>query len=385
MRTRERDLRLDFCRGIALIIIFIDHVPGNPLANCTLRNFAFCDAAEIFVLISGIASYLAYGSLLERGGFLECTKAVARRWVRVYLAHLLLFFAVAAFIVIASRHFSGADYLEWLKLKWLTEEPGKAILSALTLSYLPRLLDILPLYLILLGFVPLFLFLVNRDYRLALLASGTLYALTWTQGWNLTAGCARGWYFDPFAWQFLYAIGMTIGHVCHAVPEGPRWHTRWLFASIGFLVFAALVTGPLSGNGFTEMAPLRYLWQDEKTYLSPLRLINILALVYVFGFFVSPQAPWLKARSANLFLACGRHSLPIYGAGVLLSCVGYVLVNESGSKTLATWMLNFLGIAAMFLLALALDRFGRRARPATSIAGTPRPLTLATHFPTSVS
>jgi len=385
MRTRERDLRLDFCRGIALIIIFIDHVPDNPLASCTLRNFAFCDAAEIFVLISGIASYLAYGSLLERVGFLECAKAVARRWVRVYLAHLLLFFTVAAFILMASRHFPGADYLEWLKLKWLADEPGKAILSALTLSYLPRLLDILPLYLILLGFAPLVLFLVKRDYRLALLASGTLYALTWTRGWNLTAGCARDWYFDPFAWQFLYAIGMTIGHICHAAPDGPRWHARWLFAAVGFLVFAALVTGPLSGNGITEMAPLRYLSPDEKTFLSPLRLINVLALVYVFGFFVSPQAPWLKARVANLFLACGRHSLPIYGCGVVLSCVGYVLMNESGSKTMATWMVNFLGIAAMFSLAIALDRFGRRAHTATNIAAAPRRLTFATQSPTSVS
>jgi hypothetical protein len=45
--SRERDLRLDFCRGLALIIIFIDHVPDDPLSSWTLRNFSFCDAAEI--------------------------------------------------------------------------------------------------------------------------------------------------------------------------------------------------------------------------------------------------------------------------------------------------------------------------------------------------
>ena len=42
--VRERDVRLDFCRGVALIVIFIDHVPGNPLSSWTLRNFSFCDA-----------------------------------------------------------------------------------------------------------------------------------------------------------------------------------------------------------------------------------------------------------------------------------------------------------------------------------------------------
>ena len=58
-KDSERDYRLDFCRGLALILIFIDHVPGNPASHWTLRKWAFCDAAEVFVLISGISSYLA--------------------------------------------------------------------------------------------------------------------------------------------------------------------------------------------------------------------------------------------------------------------------------------------------------------------------------------
>ena len=87
---RERDSRLDFCRGVALIVIFIDHIPDNPLSNWTLRNFSFCDAAEVFVLISGMASYMAYGSRLTRLGFVECVKAIWRNCARIYLAHLLL-------------------------------------------------------------------------------------------------------------------------------------------------------------------------------------------------------------------------------------------------------------------------------------------------------
>jgi hypothetical protein len=33
MNKRERDYRLDFCRGLALILIYMDHVPDNPLSN----------------------------------------------------------------------------------------------------------------------------------------------------------------------------------------------------------------------------------------------------------------------------------------------------------------------------------------------------------------
>src|SRR5271155_2606040 len=68
----ERDFRVDFCRGLALIVIFIDHIPGNPIANFTLRNFGFCDAAEVFVLISGFSTYLAYASKLDRLGLAWC-------------------------------------------------------------------------------------------------------------------------------------------------------------------------------------------------------------------------------------------------------------------------------------------------------------------------
>src|SRR5262245_62216950 len=58
--AQARDARIDFFRGLALIFIFIDHIPGNAFANVTLTNFGFADAAEIFVLLAGYAAFLAY-------------------------------------------------------------------------------------------------------------------------------------------------------------------------------------------------------------------------------------------------------------------------------------------------------------------------------------
>src|SRR5262249_26615569 len=49
VRASGRDLRLDFFRGLALILIFIDHIPGNILNYLTLQSFQFFDAAEIFI------------------------------------------------------------------------------------------------------------------------------------------------------------------------------------------------------------------------------------------------------------------------------------------------------------------------------------------------
>ncbi len=49
-----------FFRGLALLMIFIDHISGNGLAAVTLQSLGFADAAEIFVFIAGLAGVYAY-------------------------------------------------------------------------------------------------------------------------------------------------------------------------------------------------------------------------------------------------------------------------------------------------------------------------------------
>src|SRR5262245_25145429 len=43
----ERELRLDLFRGLALWLIFVDHLPTNILTWFTIRNYGFSDATEI--------------------------------------------------------------------------------------------------------------------------------------------------------------------------------------------------------------------------------------------------------------------------------------------------------------------------------------------------
>ena len=52
---------IDFWRGLALLTIFIDHVPENIFQHVTQQNFGFSDAAELFVFLSGVSVALAYG------------------------------------------------------------------------------------------------------------------------------------------------------------------------------------------------------------------------------------------------------------------------------------------------------------------------------------
>ncbi len=71
----ERELRIDLFRGLALWLIFIDHLSPDLLTWFTIRNYGFCDAAEIFIFISGYTAAFVYGRAMRESGFLIATRA----------------------------------------------------------------------------------------------------------------------------------------------------------------------------------------------------------------------------------------------------------------------------------------------------------------------
>ena len=80
---RQRDLRLDFFRGLAMFIILIAHIPNNAWALWIPARFGPSDAAEMFVFCSGFASAIAFGSVfLERGPFLILSSQVVSRYLQ---------------------------------------------------------------------------------------------------------------------------------------------------------------------------------------------------------------------------------------------------------------------------------------------------------------
>src|SRR5918995_6411674 len=89
--TVERDLRLDFFRGLALFCIFIDHLPNNVLAKFTLQSAMFADAAEVFILLSGYTAGMVYGRAMERQSFLAAGVRVYHRVWQLYVTHIFLF------------------------------------------------------------------------------------------------------------------------------------------------------------------------------------------------------------------------------------------------------------------------------------------------------
>src|SRR5471030_2783806 len=98
----ERELRIDLFRGLALWLIFIDHVSPDVLTWFTIRSYGFSDAAEIFIFISGYTAAFVYGRAMFESGFEIATARILRRVWQIYAAHVLLFTLVVAEVCYAA-------------------------------------------------------------------------------------------------------------------------------------------------------------------------------------------------------------------------------------------------------------------------------------------
>ena len=109
--TGARDARLDFFRGLAMLIIYVAHMPRNDWILWIPARFGPSDAAEMFVFCSGFASALAFGGSFRRHGFgVGCLRIVNRCW-QIYWCQFCLVLATTALLYAATTHLGTRDYL----------------------------------------------------------------------------------------------------------------------------------------------------------------------------------------------------------------------------------------------------------------------------------
>ena len=135
--TTERDLRLDLFRGIALWLIFLDHIPSNLVAWGTIRNYGFSDATEIFVFISGYTAAFVYGQAMRERGFIVAGARILRRAWQIYVAHMFLFAIYLAEISYVATSFENPLYAEEMDILDFLKQPDVTIIQALLLKFKP--------------------------------------------------------------------------------------------------------------------------------------------------------------------------------------------------------------------------------------------------------
>ena len=366
--TTDRDLRLDLFRGLALWLIFLDHIPSNIVAWITIRNYGFSDATEIFIFISGFTAAFVYGRAMRDYGFLVSSARILKRAWQIYVAHIFLFVIYMAQIAYVARGFQNPLYAEEMNILDFLQQPDVALVQALLLKFKPVNMDLLPLYIALMVTFPPVLWLLLKNATVALSLSVLLYALTWEFGWNLPAYPGGGWFLNPFAWQLLFVFGAWCA-LGGAERLDRVLRSRTVLAiAIAYLVFAFAIT--LTWH-FPRLATLVPRWLAEqiypidKTNLDVLRFAHFLALATVTVYFVPRDWPPLKSALLRPAILCGQHSLEIFCLGVFLAFGAHFLKVEVSPGIPMQIAVSALGILIMIGVAWLLSWYkgvtGRKA------------------------
>ncbi len=372
-----RDPRLDFFRGLALVCIFVDHTPGNRLTAYTVRNLGFSDASELFVFISAYTAGMVYMARAGRDGLAAASRRIWQRVAQIYGAHIVLLVTASALAGWLTRTLGDPAFVNGMNVAPFLAHPREMFLEALTLTFQPTFMNILPLYIVLLGFLPLILWLIRRSQMLAVLLSLLVYMLAREFPAVMDNPLGTTWQFNPLGWQMLFMVGVSLGASARrsAGDAGgpfrvPR--SRVLFALAAAYAIAAFWIGAdawtLDGSSVDIPRAIHALFFPvmDRANLSLWRLAHILALAYLAAWFFPAESAVFRSWVSRPLILCGQHSLPLFCVGVLLSIAGWAAFARFGSGLPVQLIVNVGGFAILVAVAwlLSLRPRSRNVAPA---------------------
>jgi hypothetical protein len=361
---RGRDARLDMFRGLALVMIFIDHVPGTIYETFTIRNFGFSDAAEAFVFMSGMAAGLAYSGRFVSG---PLWAAIAKVWARarqLYFVHLTITLLGLGIFAFGALQFGLWEMLGRNNVAPLFAHPVEALIGIPTMTHQLGYLNILPLYTMLLLVTPPILMLGIRWPVPVLVGSIALWALAGQFRLNLpnypTSG---GWFFNPLSWQLIFVVGLLSGV---AMKRGGRFVPR----SPALLAFCAAVlvfvliwvkvkevgdVGRQALGWFSGLGLPFYITWFDKTFLALPRLLHALALFYVVGQ-LRIISRFAETKLAAPLRVMGRQGLAVFATGTVLSLALQTVKSVTEPDPVLDGLMLGTGLVVLWALAWALTK-----------------------------
>lgn len=370
-----RDHRIDILRALALLSIFINHIPGNVLEPYTHKNFGFSDSAEAFVMLAGIASAFAYFPAFAAGKYRRPLSKIGSRAVTLYVAHLASIVVGIGIYCYAELTWSMPVVNSTLNVAPIINDPMRGFVGLVLLTMQIGYHNILPLYVCLLLFLPVLMTAARLGLAVLATLSLGLWLLTHFSGINLPDYPGSGkWFFNPFGWQVVYAAGFFAGvRILNGRPPVPyRWWLWW--PALGYLVAACLYNRYHLYGVIPDLPGLPHSLQaNEKSAVALPRLLHLLSLAYVIGY--SRIMVWLGRMSpAGPLALIGRHSLPVFWLGTALAVVGQVMTFVVAPGPFGQLAYIAAGILAQWLLAVILDGIkGPSRAPSGAAVGASAP------------
>lgn len=316
---------IDFWRGVALAMIFINHIPGTVFSVVTLPNYAISDAAELFVFLAGCSLSYVAGSEGARKPALQIAGVLLARGFRIWQAQIIVISAAIALLGFAAMRYSDPLLLEWHNAGPAFYDTARSSIGLMLLTYQIGYFNILPMYVVLLLMAPAFVILALWRRLAALILSLALYVVVLAEGIELPSWPADGaWFFNPLSWQLILVLGFLGTDLARSDQAFRDWLRRaWLPAVAIAIAGAAIVWSGWRPDPLAVPEP-RIFFLFDKGHLSPIRVVSMLALAVAFYPVFGIIAPRIGPIS-QYFCRLGRNSLPVFCVLSLLALGGQII------------------------------------------------------------
>ena len=349
----KRDPRLDFFRGIAMLIIFMAHVPANLWGQYIPARYGWSDATEMFVFCSGFTAALAFGGTFYKASFLYGTARIFYRIWQIYAAHIAMFIFIGTLVFGATFYFGDVrNYVGQLNLTWFFNNPGEGLLGLFTLGYVPNYFDILPMYMGALLMVPIVMALSRLHAYAAIGFVLAVYIATHVYGLNFSSHPEYDlvWFFNPLGWQLLFFTGFAFAMKWIPAPKISR---PWVIVAVIWVAFSVAASRWSIAQDYELLREFRALiWDPDgrwdirgKTDFGVIRYLHFLALAYIALAIVNGRLHMLHQSWAKPIITVGQNSLPIFLLSMGLARVAGMVLDQIGRTELTFALVNLGGLA----------------------------------------
>ncbi|KJM37712.1 OpgC domain-containing protein [Enterobacter cloacae] len=324
-----RDLRIDFMRGIALVMMVVAHTEVMSVFNIfSWERFGLTTGAEGFVILSGFMLGMLNRARLQKVVLLTVSWGLYLRAWKIYRVNIII---IVSFILLAwvpnitlfevthfTDRFSGESWSLYPVTPQIKETWFNIILY---LQIGPHQTQILGLYIFLLLFSPLFLGMLQKGKVWWLLGLSLLVYSLW-QRWPLRLTPAEFEFAFPLlAWQFIFVLGMVCGWYKAELLSFARTPAGKVV--VVALVMVSLVLGFVAQNHTNPFMPpallLHVIPPDTfntfyhtwaaKNGLGPVRVLNDIALMVTVYLVLTWWWVPLNKMFGWFLIPLGQHSL----------------------------------------------------------------------------
>jgi hypothetical protein len=316
---------VDFWRGLALVSIFINHIPGIYYARFTHANYSISDSADLFVFLAGWALRYVVGRPGRQQPAWYLVLRLGGRALTLYAAQILITMIAIAMLAGVALWRDNPLLLEWHNAAAVFHDPVPTHVGLALITHQLGYFDILPLYVVLMLMAPGFALIDRYAPNLVLPVSLLIYGVTLGFQIPIPTWPVEGeWFFNPLAWQLVFVLGFVM-----AREDGVGGLARRYIVPIRLVALPIVVAG--------LFAVLYDLWPDpttvprpklffllDKTYVTPPRIIQFLALIAVMSVtypMIRRFVPWL----VDFLSMLGRNSLYVFCVGSVLSLAGQIV------------------------------------------------------------